>query len=139
MQQTFHLRLFRWEYLNTRADFSINVRPHPRLVSKAFADYVKKVIVRLSSESQVMDCLFRSAGSHWWCSTNMRRDCWAFRNYSKYPRSGSRGRSVVGGQKGRWAKGQEGRRAGRDKCRRAGGQENMKAGGQKYWWKVVRM
>jgi hypothetical protein len=27
----------------TRPDFSINVRPHPHLVGKAFADYVKKV------------------------------------------------------------------------------------------------
>ena len=63
MPQTFHICVFRWEYLNTRADFSINVRPHPRLVSKAFADYVKKVVVQLSSESQVMDCWFRFTGS----------------------------------------------------------------------------
>ena len=33
----------RWEYLTTRADYSINVRPHPMMLGKALADYVAKV------------------------------------------------------------------------------------------------
>ena len=33
----------RWEYLSTRADYSINVRPHPMMLGKALADYVAKV------------------------------------------------------------------------------------------------
>jgi len=33
----------KWEYLSTRADYSINVRPHPMMLGKALADYVAKV------------------------------------------------------------------------------------------------
>merc|ERR1719234_1245245 len=33
----------KWEYLTTRADYSINVRPHPMMLGKALADYVAKV------------------------------------------------------------------------------------------------
>ena len=35
----------RWEYSTTRADYSINVRPHPIMVGKALADYVAKVTI----------------------------------------------------------------------------------------------
>jgi hypothetical protein len=33
----------RWDYTGKRADFSINVHPHPAKIGKAYADFVKKV------------------------------------------------------------------------------------------------
>jgi len=33
----------RWEYVADRPEFSFNVRPHPRLVGKALADFIKKI------------------------------------------------------------------------------------------------
>merc|ERR1719244_1132747 len=34
---------FNFDYIKERSDFSINVHPHPRLLGKAFADFVKDV------------------------------------------------------------------------------------------------
>merc|ERR1719412_2287737 len=45
LSSTFHVPFmqYNFEYIKSRSDFSINVHPHPRLLGKAFADFVKDV------------------------------------------------------------------------------------------------
>merc|ERR1719410_2589432 len=45
LSSTFHVPFmqFNFDYIKSRSDFSINVHPHPRLLGKAFADFVKDV------------------------------------------------------------------------------------------------
>ena len=84
--------LIRWEYLTTRADYSINVRPHPMMLGKALADYVAKVDdagfvwpcswscwSRLSSYRQIIARLVGRVWSFYMSTTKVwsgSKSCW---------------------------------------------------------------